>query len=71
MWFCTITRNTCAQVHLRSDGRYGIVRLADAEAARRALEALNNTTICGEGLTVSKTDPLANARNTKRPRVAE
>ncbi|KAK9916623.1 hypothetical protein WJX75_005036 [Coccomyxa subellipsoidea] len=58
-------------VHLRSDGRYGIVRLADAEAARRALEALNNITICGEGLTVSKTDPLANARNTKRPRVAE
>ena len=60
-----------AQVQLRSDERYGIVRYASADAARAALDTLNGAEILGEGLTVSRTDPVATARNTKRPRVAE
>ncbi len=59
------------QVHLRSDERYAVVRLAEAESARRAMEALNNTTICGEGLAVTNTDPLANLRNSKRLRMGQ
>jgi RNA recognition motif-containing protein len=58
-------------VQLRADERFGIVRFADAESARRALETLNGTSICGEGLTVTTTDPIASARISKRPRVAE
>ncbi|CAL8466686.1 g6222 [Coccomyxa elongata] len=58
-------------VHLRSDERYGVVRFTGAEGARRALEALHNTTILGEALLVTTADPLATLRNSKRPRVAE
>lgn len=61
----------CTQVHLRSDERYGVVRFTGAEGARRALETLHSTTVLGEALSVSTTDPLATLRNTKRPRVAE
>lgn len=59
------------QVHLRSNERYGVVRFTGAEGARRALEALHNTTILGEALLVTTADPLATLRNSKRPRVAE
>jgi RNA recognition motif-containing protein len=63
--------NARAQVQLRSDERYGIVRFVSPDSARSALETLNGTEILGEGLTVTTTDPAATARNTKRPRVAE
>ena len=57
-------------VHLRpNDERYGAVQFHKAESARRALEVLNGSDICGEALNVLPADPLLAARN-KRARVA-
>lgn len=47
------------------------MRYVTPDAAQAALEHLNGTEVCGEALTVSLTDPIQNARNSKRPRVAE
>ncbi|KAK9804003.1 hypothetical protein WJX72_011888 [[Myrmecia] bisecta] len=58
-------------VRLQHDKRYGVVRMRSPAAARAALECLNGTQICGEGLSVMVTDPLQGSRNSKRPRVAE
>lgn len=73
LWKASVTSEcVCGtQVLLRPDERYGVVRFAEAESAVKALQALNGTSICGEALIVTTTDPLAGARNSKRPRVAE
>lgn len=56
-------------VRLAVDKRVGVVKLKSPEMAKIALERLNGTDICGEGLTVTFNNPLHSARFTKRARV--
>ncbi len=60
----------CAQVRLRPDERFGVVRFGTAEAVQSAIGALHGTKICGENISVTRQDPLMAPHNSKRPRRA-